>query len=96
MSLASSIGRRRGLSSGVPYDSRPNPRHGYGLLQGGEAVSSCNAGRVACIFKRGVRMSTAEKIRSNAEVHGVAWAAKWAARNGINISTVRRALFGRY
>lgn len=41
-------------------------------------------------------MSVAEKIRSNAEVHGVAWAARWAARKGINISTVRRALFGRY
>lgn len=41
-------------------------------------------------------MSIAEKIKSNAEVHGVAWAAAWAACNGINISTVRRALFGRY
>ena len=38
----------------------------------------------------------AEKIRSNAEVHGVAWAARWAARKGINISTVRMVLFGRY
>lgn len=41
-------------------------------------------------------MSTAEKIKSNAEVHGVAWAASWAARNGINISTVRLVLLGRY
>lgn len=41
-------------------------------------------------------MSVAERIRSNAEVHGIAWAADWAHRNGINISTVRRALFGRY
>jgi len=41
-------------------------------------------------------MSVAEKIKSNAEVHGVAWAAKWAASHGVNISTVRRALFGRY
>lgn len=41
-------------------------------------------------------MSTAEKIRSNAEVHGVAWAAKWAASKGINISVVTFALFGRY
>lgn len=41
-------------------------------------------------------MSVAEKIRYNAEVHGVAWAAKKAAAMGINISTVRRALFGRY
>lgn len=41
-------------------------------------------------------MSQAEKIRSNAEVHGVAWAAAHAARNGVNISTVRYVLFGRY
>lgn len=41
-------------------------------------------------------MSMTEKIKSNAEVHGVAWAAAWAARNGVNISTVRKALFGRY
>jgi hypothetical protein len=41
-------------------------------------------------------MSTAEKIRSNAQVHGVAWTAQWAARKNINISTVRRALFERY
>lgn len=41
-------------------------------------------------------MSIAEKIKSNADVHGVAWAAIWAARKGINISTVRRVLFGRY
>ena len=41
-------------------------------------------------------MSMIERIRSNAEVHGVVWAAKWAKRNGVNISTVRFALFGRY
>lgn len=41
-------------------------------------------------------MSMVERIKSNADVHGVAWAAEWAARNGVNISTVRRALFGRY
>jgi hypothetical protein len=41
-------------------------------------------------------MTTSEKIRSNAEVHGVAWAARWAARKGINISVVKFALFGRY
>jgi len=41
-------------------------------------------------------MSMAEKIKSNAEVHGVAWAASWAARNGVNISIVRFVLFGRY
>lgn len=41
-------------------------------------------------------MSIAEKIRSNAEVHGIAWAAKHAAKTGVNISVVRFALFGRY
>ena len=41
-------------------------------------------------------MTMAERIQSNADVHGVAWAAKWAAKHGVNISTVRRALFGRY
>lgn len=41
-------------------------------------------------------MSMAEHIKSNAEVHGVAWAAAWAAKRGVNISTVRKVLFGRY
>lgn len=41
-------------------------------------------------------MSVVEKIRSNAEVHGVAWAAKNAAKHGVNISIVLFALFGRY
>lgn len=41
-------------------------------------------------------MSTAEKIKSNAEVHGVAWAARRARKDGVNISTIRFALFGRY
>lgn len=41
-------------------------------------------------------MTMAEKIRSNAEVHGVVWAASWAARKGVSISTVRFVLFGRY
>lgn len=41
-------------------------------------------------------MNVAEQIRSNAEVHGVFWAACWARRKGINISTVRYVLLGRY
>ena len=41
-------------------------------------------------------MTMAERIRSNAEVHGVEWAAQWAKRRGVNISTVCFALFGRY
>lgn len=41
-------------------------------------------------------MTIADKLRSNAEVHGVAWAAKHAARHGVNISTIRFVLFGRY
>lgn len=41
-------------------------------------------------------MSIAEKVKSNAEVHGVAWAAAHAAKSGINISTIRFVLFGRY
>lgn len=41
-------------------------------------------------------MSQVEKIRSNAEVHGVAWAASNAARKGVNIDVVLFALFGRY
>lgn len=41
-------------------------------------------------------MSLSEQIRSNALVHGVAWAAKHAAKKGINISIVRFALFGKY
>ena len=41
-------------------------------------------------------MSTADKIKSNADVHGVAWAAKHAAKQGVNISTIRFVLFGRY
>jgi len=41
-------------------------------------------------------MTIAEKIRNNADVHGVAWAAKHAAKKGINISIVRFALFGKY
>lgn len=41
-------------------------------------------------------MTIAEKIKSNAEVHGVQWAAAWAASKRINISTVRKALFGKY
>lgn len=36
------------------------------------------------------------KIRSNAEVHGVKFAAEVAARNGINIDTVLWVLFGKY
>jgi hypothetical protein len=41
-------------------------------------------------------MSTIEQIKSNAAVHGIKWAAKHAARKGVNISVVRFALFGRY
>lgn len=41
-------------------------------------------------------MSIAEKLRSNAEVHGVAWAAAWAAKRGINIDTVLWVLCRKY
>lgn len=41
-------------------------------------------------------MAISEKIRNNAEVHGIAWAARHAAKNGVNISVVRFVLFGRY
>lgn len=41
-------------------------------------------------------MTIADKLKSNAEVHGVAWAASWAARKGVNISIVRFVLLGRY
>lgn len=37
-----------------------------------------------------------EIIRSNAEVHGVAHAARVAKKKGINIDDVFMALFGRY
>ena len=36
------------------------------------------------------------KIRSNANVHGVEWAARNAAQRGVNIDTVMFVLFGRY
>lgn len=41
-------------------------------------------------------MSIADKLRSNAEVHGVSFAAQWAAKNRINISVVRYVLLGKY
>ena len=41
-------------------------------------------------------MSIAEQIRSNAEVHGIAWAAKHAKKKGINISVVLYSLFNKY
>lgn len=41
-------------------------------------------------------MSIAERIRSNAAVHGVTWAARHARKNGINLSTVLFVLFGHY
>jgi len=41
-------------------------------------------------------MTVAEKIRNNAEVHGISWAAKKAAKQGVNISVVRFVLFGKY
>lgn len=37
-------------------------------------------------------MTTADKIRSNASVHGVLWAAEHAHSHGINIDTVLLAL----
>ena len=39
---------------------------------------------------------TAWKIRSNAEVHGIEFAALEAKKAGINISTVLYVLFGHY
>lgn len=41
-------------------------------------------------------MTKIEKIRSNAEVHGVRWCVQWAIRTGINLDTVHFALTGRY
>lgn len=41
-------------------------------------------------------MTQSEKIQSNASVHGVKWAATYAAKKGINIDTVLFSLFGRY
>ena len=72
-------------------------RDGYRVFQGAETERSVLECRVAGGSLCGVRvMSTIEKIKSNAEVHGVKWAAAHAARKGINISIVRLALFGRY
>lgn len=39
---------------------------------------------------------TAWKIQSNAKVHGIQFAATYAAKNGINLDTVLYALFGKY
>lgn len=41
-------------------------------------------------------MSMAEKIRSNKEVHGLAWTLQWARSRKINKDTVSFALFGKY
>lgn len=41
-------------------------------------------------------MSMSEKIRSNSEVHGLAWTLKWAAGRKLNRDTVSFALFGKY
>lgn len=41
-------------------------------------------------------MTIAEKIKSNAEVHGVKWAVNWANTKKINPDTVFFALTGRY
>ena len=41
-------------------------------------------------------MLTSWKIRNNAEVHGVKFAATVAAKAGVNIDTVMFALFGKY
>ena len=41
-------------------------------------------------------MNMIEKIRNNAEVHGIEWACRQAKKQGVNISTVLFALFGRY
>ena len=41
-------------------------------------------------------MSQIEKIRSNAEVHGVMWAAQYARKTGVNMDIVFLALFGHY
>lgn len=38
----------------------------------------------------------AEKIRSNAEVHGVRWTIRWAIRSGVNLDTVHFVLVGKY
>ena len=41
-------------------------------------------------------MTQAEKIKSNAQTHGIQWAAKQARKQGVNISTIRFVLFGKY
>lgn len=41
-------------------------------------------------------MSMTEKIRSNNEVHGLAWTLKWASQKKLNRDTVSFALFGKY
>jgi len=41
-------------------------------------------------------MSMAEKIRSNMEVHGIAFAAAVARRNGVPFDTFYFTLFGKY
>ena len=41
-------------------------------------------------------MNTAEKIRSNAEVHGISWAAAWCKKQRIPFDTFYFVLFGKY
>jgi len=43
-----------------------------------------------------VTCTLADCIRETADVHGVLWTAKHYAKKGVNISTVRYALFGKY
>lgn len=37
-----------------------------------------------------------EKIKQNAQVHGLAWAVKQAKKQGINFDTVYYCFFGKY
>ena len=48
------------------------------------------------LFALEISMSVADNIRNNAIMFGIQQAAKDAAKQGINISTVRYVLFGRY
>lgn len=41
-------------------------------------------------------MTLAEKIRSNIDVHGVAWAGRWCFRNRVPFDTFYFTIFGRY
>lgn len=41
-------------------------------------------------------MSTAEKIRSNIDVHGLAFAASWCKKHRIPFDTFYFSIFGKY